>query len=139
MPQIIGSAGINTATAEGMQSGLDILKMSKSRFSLLIGAPEATVHAWVRGRRPVHPTAAKMLDWMLDGVRPETWHMTGDQLREAREGLCMTEYELADALDVETATIVKWESDFHGPPHFVATAVRWLQDGLDFGDSSTVS
>jgi DNA-binding transcriptional regulator YiaG len=61
--------------------------------------------------------------------RPDTWHLTGPGLRAMREDLGLSEDELAIILDVETASVVNWESDFHGPPRFVAEAVRWLQRG----------
>lgn len=121
---------IDTSTAEGFREGMDQLGATRTRISMLLGAPEQTVRAWMNGHRPVHPTAAMMLDWMLAGHKPDNWHMTGRDLRAAREILDLTEDQLANVLDVETDTLINWESDFHGPPHFVATAVRWLVGGF---------
>lgn len=121
--------GIDTTTPEGFSAALDVLKLSIIRASLVLQAPESSVKQWLRGTRPVHPAAASMLAWMLEGFRPETWHMTGPALREARESLDLSEEDLAIILDVETALVVNWESDFHGPPRFVAEAVRWLLRG----------
>lgn len=117
---------IDTSTPEGLSAGLKRAGLSVPRFALLIGAPERTVTKWLKGISPVHPTAAIMLDWMLEGYRPHGWHMTGDHFRRDRERLGLSQDELADILDVETEMVVRWESDFDGPPGFVARAMAWL-------------
>jgi len=143
------TADIDTSTPEGFSAGLEALGLRQrdrdgdlqplrpARVALLLSAPESTVKNWLRGSRPVHPTAARMVDWMMEGYRPEGWHMTGDDFRAAREALELNEDQLGELLDVETDTILKWESDFHGPPGFVAEAMRWLLSGFRPSDFPT--
>jgi DNA-binding XRE family transcriptional regulator len=120
----------DTSTAAGFDAAcIEIFGNSMPRASLVLRAPESTVKSWRREKRPVHPTAGVMMDWLLDGYRPPDWHMTGDQLKAARTKLDLTEDQLAQVLDIETSTYLKWESDFQGPPGFVANAVNWLLDG----------
>lgn len=123
----MSTSEIDTSTPEGLREGLEAAGLSATRFSLLAGIPENTVSKWLNGRRPVHPAAAVMLDWLLAGFQPPGWHMTGQGLREAREGLGLSQDELAVILDVETGAVALWESDERGPPGFVARAVMWLE------------
>ena len=44
--------------------------------------------------------------------------MNGDELRQRREGLGMTQEQLAKALGVNTMTVSRWERDVRSiPPH----------------------
>ncbi|WP_306150687.1 hypothetical protein [Roseovarius sp. MMSF_3281] len=117
---------IDTSTAEGFLEGLKTIQMTTGQFAALISTPDDTVRSWVRGRRPVHPTAARMLDWLIEGYRPADFHITGERFKAMRERLELTEDELAEILDVETETVIKWEGSFGGPPRFVAKAMWWL-------------
>ena len=121
---------IDTSTTEGFNEALAVLDMHTGRASMVLGTTESTLRAWRHGKRPVHPTAAVMLDWIGDGFRPDNWHMMGSELREAREQLDLSREQLGEILDAEASTIAMWESDDQGPPGFVATAVRWLMDGF---------
>lgn len=134
---IVADMELDTSTAEGFSEGMRHLDISVTRAAMLIGAPESTIKKWLKGERPVHPTAARMLRWMLDGYRPENWHMTGKDLRLLRDEMGLTLTELAVILDIEDEALAKFESDFHGPPGFVATAVRWLLDDLGWKGAST--
>ena len=119
---------LDTSTNAGFRDGLDALGVKPSTAGLVMGIPDSTLSAWVRGRRPPHPTGASMLRWLLDGYRPRDWHMTGPDFDEARVDLGLTVEDLADVLDADPETIVKWSSDFNGPPRMVATAMRWFLD-----------
>lgn len=116
----------DTSTMQGLRDALEHSRISQTRLALLIGAPEDAIRSWLRGRRPVHPTASVMLDWILDGYRPPEWHMTGPDMADLRASMGMSQRELADVLDVSEGDIDLWESDFHGPPGFVARAIQWL-------------
>jgi len=106
---------IDTTTSEGFSAALDILKLSISRASLVLQAPESSVKQWLRATRPVHPAAASMLSWMLDGYRPDTWHLTGPGLRAMREDLGLSEDELAIILDaISTGRLDLWQKPFDG-------------------------
>lgn len=121
---------LDTSTNDGFAEGIDLLPVSASTAALVLGVPDSSFSAWVRRRRAPHPTAARMLSWLLAGYRPADWHMTGPDFIMARERLGLSVDELADVLDAEPETIRKWSSDFSGPPRMVATAMRWMLDGF---------
>jgi DNA-binding transcriptional regulator YiaG len=126
----MGHREIDTSTTEGFREGMDVMDFSVARFALLVGAPESTVKSWKGGDKPVNPSAAIMLKWMINGYRPYNWHMTGPDLRAKREDMQLSQDELGQILDVEADTIVKWESDFRGPPGFIARAIEWLDSDV---------
>lgn len=121
---------IDTSTADGFREVMNRQGFSVARASILIGASEATINAWIKEKRPVHPTAARMLEWISKGYRPENYHMSGADLKSARAQLGLSSEAMANLLDVEISTLEKWESDFRGPPAFVATGIRWLLLGF---------
>jgi DNA-binding transcriptional regulator YiaG len=123
------SEDIDTTTAEGFKAGMDRLRIGFERVARLMNVDGRSVKRWCSGAQPVHPTAAAMLRWLLDGYRPYDWPQTGDQFRAHRESLGISADALAQLLDVETEILLKWESDERGPPDLAARALGWLLDG----------
>lgn len=120
----------DTSTTEGFCKGLNDMGFSASRFGLIIKAPESTVKQWMRGKRPVHPTAAVMLDCLLMGWRPNDWHMTGPDMKKARLSLGLSERDMSIVLDCDVDVLQSWEQSDDGAPHFVSQSVRWLLQGM---------
>lgn len=121
--------GIDPSTPEGFQQAIDALGMSITRCALTLGCPESSVKKWLKGRPDPHPTAAAMMRALLSDWRPKGWHMTGPMMKTAREDLGLSIEELADMLGVEHDVVELYESDYRGPPHFVAKYIDWLAQG----------
>lgn len=51
----------------------------------------------------------------MDTLTPTRPHLTGDQVREARTSVGMTQTQFAKALDVSVRTVENWEQE-HGWP-----------------------
>ncbi len=119
----------DTTDPRGFAAARWHMNMTAETAACLLGVNERSLKRWESGKTEVSPTAAKVLDWMLEGWRPREWYMTGEHMADLRLDLGLTEDQLATVLDVETELLIKWESDDRGPPRIVAKAIYWLIDG----------
>lgn len=123
------SETFDTMTPAGFKSARLHLGLSRTEMARVMAVNERTLVRWEDDpERGVHPTAALMMNWFLDGFRPPSWpfDMTGPDLRRLREEKGLSISEMAERLDVPDQTLTLWESDDRGPPPVVAQAVRWI-------------
>jgi DNA-binding transcriptional regulator YiaG len=124
---------IDTSTPEGFRETREDLGLSVAQVARLLQTNERTVKRWesevgTAEDRLVHPTAALVMDWFLGGFRPPEWpeKMTGNEMLDIRYGMGMSVSQMAEFLDAEDETILKWESDDRGPPAIVQQVLTWL-------------
>jgi len=123
---------IDTSTPEGFSEARQHLGLTIPEVARILATSERTVRRWETDEtRPVHPTASVAMDWFLDGFRPNEWpeRITGPNMIDIRCSLGLSISEMAEFLDAEDETIVKWESDDRGPPAMVQQVLIWLRDG----------
>lgn len=66
---------IDTTTPQGFKEARRQLGLSASRLGAILDVDPSTIRRWEMSddrstSRPPHPTAARVLQWMLDGFRP---------------------------------------------------------------------
>lgn len=121
---------IPTDTAAGFRQALDELRISTEVAARLLTVNSGTIKRWKSGEVPVHPTAARMVSWLLSGYRPPSWpaRMTGEQFTAWMADNDLDVDDAGRLFDVEDELIEIWMSDERGPPDIAVTAIRWIRD-----------
>lgn len=62
-------------TPHQFKEGRQKLALSQAKCAKVFGVSKRTLEYWEAddGKRPVHPTAIKMMEWLLTGARPPNW------------------------------------------------------------------
>jgi DNA-binding transcriptional regulator YiaG len=62
-------------TADEFKANRISLGLTQSQAATVFGVGKRTLEYWETddGKRPVHPTAIKFMQWLLTGARPPWW------------------------------------------------------------------